>query len=361
MNTPLAATIAVTGMNATDNPAPGVPVARALRLDPNFHGRIIGLGYDPLDPGFYASGLLDGGAILPLPSAGRDALLHRMRELVAQFGITVFIPTLDSEIRAVALLRDELLALGVHTFLPTIDAIDRSSKPQLPKLGTAPGVRIPDSEPLMSEDSLGKLIKKFGLPVVVKGVYYGAYVCHTEADALASFRYYEATWGLPVIVQEHVDGDEYNVCALGDGTGAMIGAVAMRKLALTDKGKGWSGVTVGSPALLTLAAALIRALNWRGPLEVEIIAAKGEMTAEALRVIEINPRFPAWCYLTAAAGQNLPSACARLALGAPMTAPLPAYKTGQMFVRISLDQVADMATFGQLSALGILPFATPSA
>ena len=361
MNTPLAATIAVTGMNATDNPAPGVPVARALRLDPNFHGRIIGLGYDPLDPGFYASGLLDGGAILPLPSAGRDALLHRMRELVAQFGITVFIPTLDSEIRAVALLRDELLALGVHTFLPTIDAIDRSSKPQLPKLGTAPGVHIPDSEPLMSADSLGKLIKKFGLPVVVKGVYYGAYVCHTEADALASFRYYEATWGLPVIVQEHVDGDEYNVCALGDGTGAMIGAVAMRKLALTDKGKGWSGVTVGSPALLTLAAALIRALNWRGPLEVEIIAAKGEMTAEALRVIEINPRFPAWCYLTAAAGQNLPSACARLALGAPMTAPLPAYKTGQMFVRISLDQVADMATFGQLSALGILPFATPSA
>jgi len=284
-----------------------------------------------------------------------------MRELVAQFGITVFIPTLDSEIRAVALLRDELLALGVHTFLPTIDAIDRSSKPQLPKLGTAPGVHIPDSEPLMSADSLGKLIKKFGLPVVVKGVYYGAYVCHTEADALASFRYYEATWGLPVIVQEHVDGDEYNVCALGDGTGAMIGAVAMRKLALTDKGKGWSGVTVGSPALLTLAAALIRALNWRGPLEVEIIAAKGEMTAEALRVIEINPRFPAWCYLTAAAGQNLPSACARLALGAPMTAPLPAYKTGQMFVRISLDQVADMATFGQLSALGILPFATPSA
>ena len=126
MNTPLAATIAVTGMNATDNPAPGVPVARALRLDPNFHGRIIGLGYDPLDPGFYASGLLDGGAILPLPSAGRDALLHRMRELVAQFGITVFIPTLDSEIRAVALLRDELLALGVHTFLPRLACVSRT-------------------------------------------------------------------------------------------------------------------------------------------------------------------------------------------------------------------------------------------
>lgn len=361
MNRALTATIAVTGMNATDNPAPGVPVARALRLDPHFSGRIIGLGYDPLDPGFYASGLLDGGAILPVPSAGRDALLHRMRELVEQFGITVFIPTLDSEIRAVASLRDELLALGVHTFVPSIDAIERSSKPQLPKLDREPGVHIPASEPLMSADGLGKLVAKFGLPLVVKGVYYGAYVCYTEADALASFRYYESTWGLPVIVQEHLAGDEYNVCALGDGTGAMVGAVAMRKLALTDKGKGWSGVTVGSPALLELAAALIRALKWRGPLEVEIIATKGEMTTDSLRVIEINPRFPAWCYLTAAAGQNLPSACARLALGQPIEGPLPDYKTGQMFVRISLDQVADMATFGQLSATGILPFATPSA
>jgi carbamoyl-phosphate synthase large subunit len=195
----------------------------------------------------------------------------------------------------------------------------------------------------------------------VKGVYYGAYVCHSEADAIASFRYYESTWGLPVIVQEHLAGDEYNVCALGDGTGAMVGAVAMRKLALTDKGKGWSGVTIGSPALLELAAAIIRALKWRGPLEVEVIATAGEMTSDSLRVIEINPRFPAWCYLTAAAGQNLPSACARLALGQTMPFPLPAYQTGQMFVRISLDQVADMATFGRLSATGLLPFTTPSA
>lgn len=356
MNTPLTATIAVTGVNATDNPAPGVAVARSLRLDPNFRGRIVGLGYDPLDPGFYAQGLLDGGAILPVPSAGKEALLNRVRELVRQFGLTVLIPTLDSEIRAVAALHDELHDLGVRTFVPSVDAIDRSSKPQLPKLGAEPGVNIPESEPLMSADGLGKLVKKFGLPLVVKGVYYGAYVCYTEADALASFRYYEATWGLPVVVQEHLPGDEYNVCALGDGTGAMVGAVAMRKLALTDKGKGWSGVTVGSPALLTLAAAVVRALKWRGPLEVEIIASKGEMNFDALHVIEINPRFPAWCYLTAAAGQNLPSACARLALGESL-APLPEYKTGQMFVRISLDQVADMATFGQLSATGSLPFA----
>ena len=60
-------TVAVTGMNATDNPAPGVAVARSLRHEPQFAGRVIGLGYDTLDPGFYAEGLLDGGVILPYP------------------------------------------------------------------------------------------------------------------------------------------------------------------------------------------------------------------------------------------------------------------------------------------------------
>ncbi len=359
MNTTLSATVAVTGMNATDNPAPGVAVARALRHDPHFTGRIIGMGYDPLDPGFYAAGLLDGGAILPVPSAGRDALHHRIRELVEQFGITVLVPTLDSEIRAVASLESELRALGVNTFVPTVEAIERSSKPQLPKLGDVPGIRVPESVSVMTADSLPALVRMFELPLVVKGVYYGAAVAHTESDVTAWFHHFAATWGLPVVVQRHLSGDEYNVCAVGDGTGAMVGAVAMRKLALTDKGKGWSGVTVRSPALLQLAERVIRALRWRGPLEVEVIAERGELNETSLHVIEINPRFPAWCYLSAASGQNLPSAVVRLAVGEPVPIPLPAYEPGRMFVRISLDQVADMGTFGQLSATGLLPFATP--
>ena len=46
-------TIAITGMNATDNPAPGVAVARSLRQAPGFDGKLLGLGYDALDPGFH--------------------------------------------------------------------------------------------------------------------------------------------------------------------------------------------------------------------------------------------------------------------------------------------------------------------
>ena len=41
-------TIAVTGLNNTDNPGPGVPVIRSIRESKNFDVRIIGLAYENL-------------------------------------------------------------------------------------------------------------------------------------------------------------------------------------------------------------------------------------------------------------------------------------------------------------------------
>lgn len=355
MSTRFTGTVAVTGMNATDNPAPGVPIARALRDAPDFGGRIIGLGYDPLDSGFYADGLLDGGALLPYPSLGRDALRHALLSIRDQFGVNALLPNLDSELRAVITMADELRAEGIGTCLPDLSALERTSKAQLPRLGGAAGFAVPESETLTTPDGLPKFIKKVGLPVVVKGPFYGAYVAHSEADALAAFRSFEATWGLPVIVQTFAEGDEYNVCAVGDGLGNTVGAVAMRKMLVTDKGKGWAGVTVANPGLLAMTESLIGLLRWRGPLEVEaILSPQSGSGDQTVHVIEINPRFPAWAYLSVAAGQNLPMVCARMAVGEPAPPRLPPYTAGRMFVRIATDQISDLDTFAQLSATGRL-------
>lgn len=356
-------TVAITGMNATDNPAPGVGVARAIRLDPSFRGRLVGLGYDALDPGFYADGLLDGGALLPLPSAGRETFLARIAALRDAFGLDALIPTLDSELRAVGALAGELAALGIGTFVPTPEQVERVSKPHLPALAEAAEIRVPASEAITTADGVPRALQRLGLPAMVKGPYYGAWYCESEAAALAAFHHFAATWGVPVIVQEHVAGEEYNVCALGDGRGGTVGAVAMRKLMLTDKGKGWAGVTVAHPGLLALTERIIAAVAWRGPLEVEVMVRGRGESHDDLQVLEINPRFPAWAYLTAAAGQNLPAWCARLALGLPVPESPPPYAAGRMFVRIALDQVADVETFGRLSATGSflppLPGAVP--
>ncbi|MBK8999781.1 MAG: ATP-grasp domain-containing protein [Myxococcales bacterium] len=342
-------TVGITGMNATDNPAPGVAVARSLRDAAEFGGRLIGLGYDALDPGFYARGLLDAAAILPFPSAGREAVLAKLAEVKARLGLDVLIPTLDSELRALAALAPELERIGIATFSPRADSLEAASKAELPELARRAGFRVPESEALNSVDALPRVVRRLGLPIVIKGVFYGASIAHTEADAVSAFHHFVATWGLPVIAQKYVRGEEYNVAALGDGKGGTVGAVAMRKMALTDKGKGWAGVTIDDPELLRVSESLIGALAWRGGLEVEFLK---DSDSGVAYVAEVNPRFPAWVYLATGAGQNLPWANVRLALGAPVSR-LGAYRVGTLFVRISLDQIAELSRFGELASVGV--------
>ncbi|HET6339012.1 MAG TPA: hypothetical protein VFG30_37590, partial [Polyangiales bacterium] len=59
-------------------------------------------------------------------------------------------------------------------------------------------------------------------------------------------------------------------------------------------------------------------------------------------VIEINPRFPAWIYLAAAAGINLPQRAVAIASGAQPDVGSD-YHVGTMFIRTALDQIADVA------------------
>ena len=72
-----------------------------------------------------------------------------------------------------------------------------------------------------------------------------------------------------------------------------------------------------------------------------------------LYIMEINPRFPAWIYLTAAAGQNQPAALARMALGEDQPV-YEAYEAGKIFVRYSWDHITDINEFHQISGKGEL-------
>jgi carbamoyl-phosphate synthase large subunit len=125
--------------------------------------------------------------------------------------------------------------------------------------------------------------------------------------------------------------------------------VPMRKLTITDKGKAWAGITIQDDALLALARRFVEATQWRGGFELELL----RTADDELVILEINPRFPAWVYLTAAAGQNQPAALLRLALGLPV--PMMAgYAVGKMFVRYAWDVIADHTDFQQVAALGEL-------
>jgi carbamoyl-phosphate synthase large subunit len=333
---PFKRTVAITGLNATDNPGPGVAVARALRSDPAFQGRIVGLAYDVLDPGLYAEGLLDAAFLLPWPSMGTPAFLDRLAYVQRSVGIDVLIPTLDSEIEILVGQEDALWDLGIATLLPTQDSLKRSTKTHLPDLAEH-GIPVPAGRALSRAPDLLVSAEELGWPLVLKSRLYGAEICHTMAHASRAFHGFAAKWGLPVIAQQHLVGEELNICALGN-RGDMVGAVAMKKLLITDQGKGWAGVAIQDERLMSLAARVIRHLAWHGPCELELIRGHDGQ----LNLLEINPRFPAWADLCGHAGQNLCLAAVQMAHGDPV-ASFTSYRAGAAFVRISVNQLVDIS------------------
>lgn len=341
-------TVAVTGLNATDNPAPGVGVIRALR-DARPRDHFIGLAYDALDPGIYAQDLVQDVFLLPYPSQGLEPLISRLEYVHERVGLDVIIPTLDAELPAFIEAAPRLRELGIATFLPTREQLELRSKGQLAALGVRAGISVPATAVVTTAAELSHVHTRVPYPLFVKGQFYGATLAHNLDEAVTAFHKIVAQWGVPIIVQSLVPGEEVNVVAVGDGRGRLTGAVAMKKLLITDKGKGWAGVTIRDPALLELTRAFMAATSWRGPCEIEAIRDRHGR----YHLIEINPRFPAWVYLASAAGVNLPRAVADLALGRRI-GTLPEYAAGKLFVRISIDQIATLEDFQRVMVSGEL-------
>lgn len=342
--------IAVTGMNArADNPGPGLAVARCLRESARSL-RIVGLGYDALDPGLYSEHC-DAGYLLPYPGAGEDAVLDRLSAIHAEEGLDIVIPCLDAELPLFVALAPRLAALGIRALLPDETQLEARDKSRLPELAEAAGVSTPETRRISDTRFFADAeAQDFAYPFFVKGPWYDAQLVYNAAEGEAAYQRLVAVWGTPILVQRRVVGEEVNLAALGDGAGGLTGAVMMKKRALTDKGKGWAGIVVHDEGLLDLARAVVRALSWRGPLEVEALRdAQGRH-----HLIEINPRFPAWIYLSAAAGRNLPSLLVARLLNEPAGEMLPP-PTGMMFIRAAQEIIVPLAAFESVMMTGRTP------
>jgi len=340
--------IAVTGLNATDNPGPGVPVIRSLRDVPNFDGKIIGLVYDSLEPGIYKEGLVDRCYQIPFPSSGLDHLFERIKYVNEIEKIDLLIPTLDSELYSFVKMQDKLKAIGIKTFLPTLEQLNIRGKDKLFDFCKENGIKVPKNILVTSINDLQKIPNQLNYPAVIKGIFYEAYVVNNFDEAVTAFGRLSIKWGFPIIVQEYIKRDEFNVVALGDGRGNTIGAVAMKKLYITEKGKGWSGITIDDICILSVSKKVIEKTKWRSGMELEFIK---NLKTNEYYLLEINPRFPAWVYLAPAAGQNLPYALVRLANGEEVIS-FEKYEIGKMFVRCAWDLISDIKFLEQITVKG---------
>jgi carbamoyl-phosphate synthase large subunit len=342
-------TVAVTGLNAVDNPGPGVPVIRALKESDYFDARIIGFSYESLEPGIYMHDIVDKTYQIPYPSAGTDSLLQRLEFINEKENINVLIPNFDAELYSFMKIEDTMKNMGISMFLPTLDQFEERHKVNLASFGKKYGINIPYSRTIFSAGEIYGLTADFTYPVVVKGKYYDAYIAYNSEQVLTYFNKISSKWGVPIIIQQFIYGSEYNVIALGDGKGNTIGAVPMRKQFITDKGKAWAGIAIDERDLLKMTHDLIKKTKWRGGMELEMM----KTNENEFYMIEINPRIPAWVYLAVGAGQNLPEALVRLAIGEDVK-PYTEFKVGKMFIRYSWDMIVDLSDFEQISTYGEL-------
>lgn len=339
--------IAVTGLNNTDNPGPGVPVIRGIRDSLDMDARIIGLAYENLEPGIYMPDIADKTFLIPYPSAGSKVFLKRILEIHQKERIDFLIPNFDAELYSFIKARETLLQHGIRTFLPTLEQLDERSKANLPAFGRRYGVKVPESREITSLNDVPSLRDEFDYPVLVKGKFYDAYMAYNSDQVISHFMKIMGKWGLPVIVQEYIKGTEVNVVALGDGTGRTVAAVSMRKQYITDKGKAWGGITIHDPKMLEITRNIIESTQWRGGMELEMIkTASGDYF-----LIEINPRIPAWVYLAVGAGQNIPEALVKLAMGFEVPT-MDNFEVGKMFIRYSWDMLGDISQFESITMNG---------
>lgn len=347
MRTAKQLTVAVTGLNAIDSPGPGVAVIRGVRELEGYDVRIIGLSYEALEPGIYMEGICDKVYAIPYPSAGTEALYGRLAHIHAEEQIDVIIPNFDAELYNFIRIAPALKNIGIHTFLPSFEQFDARDKMNLSAFGQKHNFYVPKDVVIYTAAELPRVAMELGYPLVVKGKYYEAGVCQTLEQAQKTFYKLSAKWGTPIICQEFINGTEVNIAALGDGEGNAISVIPMRKMYITDKGKAWAGITIDDENLVQLAKDFCKATNWRGGFELEIMLTQDGKPY----IMEVNPRFPAWIYLTVGAGQNQPATLVKMALGEPVT-PFTDYAVGKLFIRYAWDMITDIEDFQKMSAYG---------
>jgi carbamoyl-phosphate synthase large subunit len=347
--------VAITGLHRGDNPQPGAAVAASLRRRFPDLG-IVGFCYDPLESALYScdGSRPDSAYLLPYPGVGSEALLERLDEILKREKIDFVIPCLDSEIANYIAIEPNLRERGIGCSLPTKEAFDARAKANLPEFCRRFNILTLRTESANDPETLATHAEEIGYPVYIKGRLYEAHLARSRQELYEAYDKIVSVWGGPVLVQESVIGEEYDIVGLGDGQGRVIGSCAIRKMLRTSAGKGFAGVVVDNPELDDLVQRIIGGLRWNGPFELEFI----KVPYKPYALFEMNPRFPAWVDFPSQIGCNLPARLLEGLLDVKPT-PLRNCSAGQMFIRHSIDLVADIADVAEMVTTGarVRPFA----
>lgn len=339
--------VAVSGINAVDNPGPGTGICKALK-ESDLDVRTIGLAYDAMEPGVYMDNIIDKSYIMPYPSGSREAFIERIKHIHSVEKIDVIISALDAELPIYMDIEPILKELGIKMLIPTKEMFKTRDKLRLKELAEKIGVKAPEYRSCTSIKDLHDSTEEVGFPCMVKGPFYEAFKANNISEAEGYFHKIAMAWGYPIIVQKFITGDEYDVIGCGDGKGNDIGVFAIRKMTITKLGKVWNAVSIKNEKLLEATKKVVKGLSWRGGFEFEVLV---ESSSQDIYVLEINPRFPAWVYFAAGCGINLPERMVKLLLNKEYETHSD-YDSGKLMIRFTNEMIKDIKDFEQISTTG---------
>lgn len=341
--------IAVTGLQMMDNPYPGISCARSLKEEAASLGSIIGLSYDLNCTGNF-SPFFDDVFLTPFPWDSQTQWLERIQQIHKKIPLDIIIPTLDSEIVLFSNLAPTLLNMGIHTLLPSETSVKSRSKNYLSTWCKTHHIKTPKTLVITDKSELDKIAGTVDYPCYIKGAVADAYLAYNFSEARVFFDRIYYTWGLPIIIQEQIRGEDFDVAGVANRESDLVCGLAIKKLSTTDLGKCSFASTIVHPELLELTKNIAKSLHWTGPLEAEFVY---DSFNREFYLFEINARFPAWIYLSAQAKYNLPFFLVRLIMGEAVK-PSFAYEPGLLFFRTKSDYFFEVDSYSQLAATGEL-------
>jgi carbamoyl-phosphate synthase large subunit len=178
-------------------------------------------------------------------------------------------------------------------------------------------------DPAMIESSLDAsfdlLVACLGLPFVVKPRRgYGSRGVVTITDE-ESFRPFESQLGASLMAQEYVgsDDEEFTVAVFGDGAGGFDASLTLRRTLSRDGYTEAAEVIRADDKFTDAAARLSRFLLPLGPTNFQF-----RTTADAVKLLEVNPRISSSTSIRAAFGYNEPEMAIDFFLAGTPPAPV---------------------------------------
>jgi carbamoyl-phosphate synthase large subunit len=343
----MACTVAVSGINAIDNPGPGTGIAKSLK-ESKLGVRTIGLAYDAMEPGIYMDWVIDKSYILPYPSGDVESYITRLLDIHKIERIDVIISALDAELPVFMKLESELARHGIRIMVPSRQSFRDRSKDKLADLAPKLGLRHPSTMAVTRVAELEKAAEEYGFPLMIKGPFYEAFKVNSKEEAEKQFHSLAAKWGFPILAQQVIEGEEYNLIGLGDGEGNDIGHLAIKKMVITKLGKVWTNVSIRNERIFDACKKFVELSKWRGGFELELML---DPEKNELYMIEVNPRFPAWVYMATGCGINLPERMVNHLLTGDC-AKHSDYEAGKIMVRFTDELISDIKAFERLTTFG---------